>query len=165
MRVPFMCFAGWLFALTGNALAAPIANWCTADERVVFACQGGTKTVSFCARGDLAESSGALSYRFGKLGAPVELEVAATGAQLKKLFTYDNRISESGFSRSIHFKRGKLHYSVGHTVDKFIDSGRNVIMSTVVVILPDDVVRIECDEASTIDNMPKEMEGKGFLKW
>lgn len=106
-----------------------------------------------------------LSYRFGKLGAPVELEVAAAGAEMKKLFTYDHRISESGFSRSIHFKRGKLLYAVGHTVDKFENSNSNVVSSTVVVIFPKKVVRIECDEASTIDNIPKEIDGKGFTKW
>ena len=166
MNVLFRCSAGLLFATSAHALAAPIDHWCKADERVVFACHAGTKTVSMCARGDLAGSSGALSYRFGKLGSPVELEVSGAGAAMKKLFSYENNVRASGFARLIRFQRGRINYVIGHVVDRYENNpGNDVVAATVVVLLPDRVVRLECDEATTIDNMPTEMDGKGFSKW
>lgn len=166
MNVLLKCFPWLLFAMTGHALAAPIGHWCKPDERLVFACHAGTKTVSLCARGDLAGPGGALAYRFGKLNAPVELEVGAAGAAMKKMFSYENAISAAGFSRLIRFKRGSINYVVNHLALHYPDKpADNVVGAILVVLMPDKVVRIECDEPSAIDNMPAEMDGKGFPKW
>ncbi len=162
MTFPFNCLPALLFAMTGNAFAAPIDHWCKPDERVVFACRAGAKTVSFCARGNLADASGALSYRFGKLAAPVELEVSAAGAAMKTLFSYEHNVRPSGFARSIRFRRGKIIYWMGHVVDVYANAKENIQAATVVVLLQDRTVAIACDQASAIDNIPTEMDGKGF---
>lgn len=166
MKLLFSLSAWVLFSASSHALAAPIGHWCKADERLVFACHAGTKTVSFCARGDLTGSSGTLAYRFGRLGSPVELEVSAAGAAMKKTFSYENNQRAAGYDRLIRFKRGSINYVVSHLDLKYPDKPADTVLGAVlVVIMSDKVVRIECDEPSAIDNMPAEMDGKGFPRW
>jgi hypothetical protein len=53
-------------------LAAPVwaaESHCRAQERIVFSCSLGKKTVSVCASADLSATSGYLQYRFGPKGA------------------------------------------------------------------------------------------------
>jgi hypothetical protein len=60
-------------------MAGSSPTLCTSDERVVFACRTGEKTVSVCAASDLAAQTGWVQYRFGAGGAP-ELVLPPTHA-------------------------------------------------------------------------------------
>lgn len=66
------------FALLVPALAnAAAPTLCTAFEQVAFSCPIGKKVMSVCVSGDLAGPSSHVEYRFGRVGAPVELSYPA----------------------------------------------------------------------------------------
>ena len=60
---------GLLLFAAGQGHAATSTH-CGTNERIVFSCATDHKVVSVCASGDLTQSSGPLSYRFGPPGRP-----------------------------------------------------------------------------------------------
>ena len=68
-----------LVLLAAGSGQAATSTHCTANERIVFSCATDIKVVSVCASGDLTQSGGSLSYRFGPLGRP-EISYPSSGA-------------------------------------------------------------------------------------
>jgi len=68
---------GLLLFAAGSGQAATSTH-CTANERIVFSCATDIKVVSVCASGDLTQSGGSLSYRFGPVGRP-EISYPSSG--------------------------------------------------------------------------------------
>jgi len=68
---------GLLLLAAGSGQAATSTH-CTANERIVFSCATDIKVVSVCASGDLTQSGGSLSYRFGPVGRP-EISYPSSG--------------------------------------------------------------------------------------
>ena len=68
-----------LVLLAAGSGQAATSTHCTANERIVFSCATDVKVVSVCASGDLTQSGGSLSYRFGPLGRP-EISYPSSGA-------------------------------------------------------------------------------------
>ena len=58
---------------------ATTSTHCTTNEQIVFSCATDNKVISVCAAGDLTQSGGSLSYRFGPLGRP-EISYPSSGA-------------------------------------------------------------------------------------
>jgi hypothetical protein len=86
-------------------------NLCTGDEVVVFACSIGPKLVSLCATPDLGETTGRLTYRFGRKGA-VELVHPEAEGPAKTHFTYG--AIGAGGGDFVRFTRGDTTYTVEH---------------------------------------------------
>src|SRR5262245_47501704 len=68
---------GTAAALAVLAAAAPLpgmaettASHCAAEEKILFNCSTGAKTVSVCATSPLSAEAGSVQYRFGPPGAP-----------------------------------------------------------------------------------------------
>ena len=108
-------------ALIG-CLAAPAwaaESHCRAQERIVFSCSLGKKTVSVCASADLSATTGYLQYRFGPRGA-LELAFpdltqatpAASYVQARTL------MFAGGGGGYLRFVNGVYHYIVYAAIGK-----------------------------------------------
>lgn len=82
---------------------------CNHAEVAIFSCNLGSKIVSLCASPDLTETTGTMSYRFGRNGA-VELEHPAKPIHPKTAFTAGVDSSERG--DFVRFSRGEFTYTI-----------------------------------------------------
>lgn len=103
-------------------LAAPVwaaESHCRAQERIIFSCSLGKKTVSVCASDDLSTTSGYLQYRFGpkdtlELAFPdvTQATPAASYVQARTL------MFAGGGGGYLRFINGAHHYIVYTAIGK-----------------------------------------------
>jgi hypothetical protein len=102
------------------AAAQPIAggieaasdSLCKTSEEVVFSCFSQSKNISLCATPDAAASHGSLTYRFGSLGHPVELEYPSSPVNPKHAFTYAAEFGAKGGTEQVTFSVARYRYTL-----------------------------------------------------
>jgi len=101
--------------------SAQQASFCTATERVVFACRTGAKMVSICASKDASRNSGYLRYRFGRPDSrdPLELMLPAAGVPPSKSATGDTVMFSGGGGAWLRFRNGAFSYVVYTGIGKW----------------------------------------------
>ena len=132
VRVPAL-----LFLLSANAFAG--GTHCAPAETVVFSCVlAADKVVSMCLAKSLAAKPAALSYRFGRLGAPelvfpkspsgslerfryahysryqadrTELSFSNAGAEYS-VFDYDDGEEKRKYARGVHVSANGKHHEL-----------------------------------------------------
>lgn len=135
----------------------PSSTLCLNEERTVFSCQAGSKTVSICATGDFSKNSGALSYRFGKYGQAPELIYTSTPATVKNRFRYEEDFWAKGMITSVKFDNGQFSYEVTHARGAFgVDGGPNRAGVTVLRGTTQ-LAEVACDEKHAVDRMYEEL--------
>lgn len=137
--------------------AYPNGTLCLNDERTIFSCQAGLKSVSICATGDFSKNTGALSYRFGKYGQPPELIYKSTPATVKNRFRYKEESWAKGMITSVKFDNDQFSYEVAHARGAFgVDGGPN--RAEVIVLRgTTQLTQVACDEKHTVDRMYEEL--------
>lgn len=144
-------------SLSAWAQAQPSGTLCANDERTVFTCQAGSKTVSICVTGDLRKNTGALSYRFGRHGQAPELIYESTPATVKNRFRYEEESWAKGMINSIKFDNGQFSYEVAHARGAFgVDGGPNRAGVTVLRGTTR-LTEVACDEKHAVDRMYEEL--------
>ena len=143
-------FSAWSQAHASDTL-------CQNDERTVFSCQAGLKTVSICATGDFSKNTGALSYRFGKYGQVPELIYKSTSETVKNRFRYEEDSWAKGTINSVKFDNGQFSYEVTHARGAFgVDGGPNRAGVTV-LRGKTRLAEVTCDEEHAVDRMYEEL--------
>jgi hypothetical protein len=139
------------------AQAHPNGTLCLNDERTVFSCQAGLKTVSICATGNFSNNTGALSYRFGKYGQVPELIYKSTSATVKNRFRYEEESWAKGMITSVKFDSGQFSYEVVHARGAFgVDGGPNRA-GVNVLRGATRLTEVACDEKHAVDRMYEEL--------
>jgi hypothetical protein len=105
-----------LMAIMGTPLTAQPAgvvdrrpSLCNLTDVAIFSGRVGSKIVSLCASPDLSETTGTMSYRFGRKGA-IELDHPATPAHPRTAFRAGVDPSERG--DFVRFSKGDHTYTV-----------------------------------------------------
>lgn len=108
-----------------HAAAAPVA--CAAPQQTVFSCSTGTKTVSVCASADLAATTGAVQYRFGRPRA-AELAYPPDGADWRAVTRGGTLAFSGGGGAYLAFEKAPYRYVVFTAVGKGWGSKAGVVV-------------------------------------
>ena len=100
---------GLLLLAAGPGQAATSTH-CATHEWIVFSCAIDNKVVLVCASGDLAQSGGSLSYRFGPLGRP-EISYPSSG-QSRDVIKAGRWVFAGGGGAWLAFHRSLYRYIV-----------------------------------------------------
>lgn len=89
--------------------AAP--SHCTAEEKTVFSCSVGEKTVSVCASKELSPTAGSIQYRFGSEGHP-EIRLPDPAAHPATAAKGGTLMYSGGGGAFLRFSKGEYNYVV-----------------------------------------------------
>lgn len=125
------------------------ATLCEPQEKVVFTCDAGRKTLSICSSATLTQQAGYIQYRFGVYGQPPELVHPQRAAPPASAFTYLDTTSGSGQEALLAFSKGSYTYTVVDRAASASASSAGRTGSGVVVAKSGSVISdIQCDAAT-----------------
>lgn len=107
-RLPLPALLGLSMLVPAQGRAAEI---CAPQERVVFACSTGSKSVRLCEAPRTEGEPVRLSYRFGAAGQPAEMEYPARDSR-PAVFSAGLSTLSGGGGAWIEFTRGAYRYVV-----------------------------------------------------
>jgi hypothetical protein len=99
-------------ATTANVAQDSVPNLCVANEKPLFSCTSGDKTLSVCASLDLSNTSGYLHYRFGESPQHIELSYPKVADSPQKHFRLFTDGSAKASSEQLSFRSGAFTYTV-----------------------------------------------------
>jgi hypothetical protein len=98
-------------AVTASASTLP-PSLCKDNEEVFFSCAAKLKNISLCASIDASETTGRLTYRFGKIGQKVEMEYPSKPISPGNAFRFASKLGAKGGSEQLTFIVGKFTYTL-----------------------------------------------------
>lgn len=98
-----------LAAVPGALHAA--ASHCAAQEKTVFSCSVGAKTVSVCASKEVSPTAGSIQYRFGPEGHP-EISLPDPAAPPASAAKGGTLMYSGGGGAFLRFSKGEYNYVV-----------------------------------------------------
>jgi hypothetical protein len=101
---------------------------CTSEEKVIFSCTIGKKTLSVCASKDLSSNSGYLQYRFGTSLDKLELVFPQTKDHPRSHFRLATDHGPKSYSLQLSFFVGQTEYIVFDEYERFVVSDEGVLV-------------------------------------
>lgn len=123
---------------------------CTPQEKILYSCGLGKKSVSLCASQDLSKSKGYLQYRIGTDNDSLELELPNKNTRAQDFFEYavESR-GDKGSIKNVTFSAGEFTY----TIYRFTDAMKGTASGVSVRKNGKAIAYLKCNENSVVDRL------------
>lgn len=85
---------------------------CKENEEIFFSCASKFNVISICASPNASATQGHLTYRFGRIGQPVELEYPSASIVPADAFKFARENGTKGGSEQLAFSIGEFTYTL-----------------------------------------------------